>query len=58
MRQPWLEEEGVSSMEYAFLACLIGVFCVIALTAVGTNTLALYMFVCNGVAVATGTPPC
>lgn len=53
-----LEEEGVSSIEYALLASLIAVVCVGIITAVGLNTLNLYTVVCNGVAAATGNPPC
>jgi Flp pilus assembly pilin Flp len=52
------EEKGASSIEYALLTCLIAVFCVVMVTAVGTNALNLYMVVCNGVATATGNPPC
>jgi pilus assembly protein Flp/PilA len=54
----WRDEDGVSSIEYALLASLIAVICVAMITAVGTNTLNLYMVVCNGVATATGKPPC
>lgn len=56
--QFWREDEGVSSIEYGLLACLIAVFCAVAVTALGGNTLNLYMTVCNGVAAATGNPPC
>lgn len=55
MRQ---RQEGASLTEYALLAFLIASFCVLAITAVGENTLALYMAVCNGVATATGQAPC
>ena len=52
------EDEGLSSIEFALLASLIAVFCALAVTAVGTNTLSLYMMLCNAAAVATGNPPC
>lgn len=52
------EDEGLSSIEFALLASLIAVFCVVAVTAVGKNTLNLYMLVCNAAAAATGNPPC
>jgi Flp pilus assembly pilin Flp len=52
------ENEGVSSIEYALLASLIAVFCLLMITGVGTSTLDLYMVVCNGVAAATGAAPC
>jgi Flp pilus assembly pilin Flp len=51
-------QEGVSSVEYALLACLIAVSCVLMITAVGTQTETLYEVICNGVAAATGQPPC
>lgn len=51
-------QEGVSSIEYALLACLIAVSCVLMITAVGTQTETLYGVICNGVAAATGQPPC
>lgn len=53
-----LDEEGVSSIEYALLCSLIAVFCLLAVKAVGTNTSDLYMAVCNAVAAATDQPPC
>lgn len=56
--QWWREEKGVSSIEYALLASLIGVTCVAAATAVGSNTMQLFLVVCNTVAAATGNPPC
>lgn len=52
------KEKGVSSIEYALLASLIAMICVVIVTAVGANTLNLYMVVCNEVATATGKPPC
>jgi Flp pilus assembly pilin Flp len=52
------EQQGVSSIEYALLASLIAVICVLMITAVGTHTVTLYEVICNGVAVATGQPPC
>ena len=52
------EQQGVSSVEYALLACLIAVVCVVSITAVGTQTVILYEIICNGVAAATGQPPC
>jgi Flp pilus assembly pilin Flp len=52
------EQQGVSSVEYALLACLIAVVCVVSITAVGTQTVILYEVLCNGVAAATGQPPC
>jgi Flp pilus assembly pilin Flp len=51
-------QQGVSSVEYALLACLIAVVCVLSITAVGTQTLTLYEVICNGVAVAIGQPNC
>lgn len=54
----WLDEQGASSVEYALLASLIAVLCVVATSAVGTSTLGLYTVVCTGVAAATGNPPC
>ena len=54
----WRDDQGASSVEYALLAALIAVFCVVAISAVGTNTLTLYTVVCTGVATATGNPPC
>jgi Flp pilus assembly pilin Flp len=52
------EERGVSSAEYALLASLIAVVCGAIVAAVGLNTLNFYTVVCNGVAAATGNPPC
>jgi Flp pilus assembly pilin Flp len=52
------EQQGVSSVEYALLACLIAVFCVLMISAVGTQTVTLYEVICNGVAVAISQPPC
>ena len=52
------EQQGVSSIEYALLASLIAVVCVLMITTVGTQTVTLYEVICNGVAVATGQPPC
>ena len=52
------EQQGVTSIEYALLASLIGVVCVLMITALGTQTLTLYQVVCNGVAMAIGQPPC
>ena len=51
-------EQAVSSVEYALLASLVAVVCVGIITAVGLNALNLYTVVCNGVAAATGNPPC
>ena len=51
-------DEGVSFVEYALLGALIAVACVLAVTAVGTSNRDLYLAVCNGVASATGKPPC
>jgi Flp pilus assembly pilin Flp len=45
-------------MEYALLGALIAVVCVLTITAVGTETLALYQVVCNGVALAISGQPC
>lgn len=52
------DQQGVSSVEYALLACLIAVFCVLTITAVGTQTVTLYEVICNGVALATGQAAC
>jgi pilus assembly protein Flp/PilA len=52
------EQQGVTSIEYALLACLIAVSCVLMITAVGTQMETLYGVICNGVAAATGQPPC
>ena len=52
------EQQGVSSIEYALLASLIAVVCALMITAVGTQTVTLYDVICNGVAAATGQPPC
>jgi pilus assembly protein Flp/PilA len=57
-RKLLLEEDGVSTIEYALLGSLIAVVCVLAVTAVGINTRDLYLAVCNGVAAAIGNPPC
>lgn len=54
----WREQEGLSSIEYGLLGALIAVTCVLSVTTVGERTLDLYMLVCNGVAAATGKPPC
>jgi Flp pilus assembly pilin Flp len=50
--------DAATFLEYALLGGLIAVVCVSAVTAVGTNTRELYTKVCNGVAKATGNPPC
>jgi Flp pilus assembly pilin Flp len=54
----WREQEGVSLIEYSLIAALIAVLCTAAIAALGGLTLDLYMLVCNGVASATGNPPC
>ena len=54
----WQEDEAVSSIEYALLASLIAVVCVVSITAVGTNTMLLYTHVCNLLATAIGGPSC
>lgn len=58
LKQLVLEKEGVSSIEYALLCSLIGMFCLLAIKAVGTSTHDLYMTVCNAVADVTNNPPC
>lgn len=55
---PSHEQQGVTSIEYALLAALLAVVCALMITAVGTHTVTLYEVICNGVAVATGQPPC
>jgi Flp pilus assembly pilin Flp len=54
----WREQQGISSIEYSLIAALIAVLCTAAITALGGRTLDLYLLVCNGVASATGNPPC
>lgn len=51
-------QQGVSSIEYALLSALIAVFCLAMVGAVGTRTLSVHMLICDGVALATGNPPC
>lgn len=48
----------MSSVEYALLACLIAVVCVVSITAVGTQAVILFEVICNGVALAVGQPTC
>ena len=52
------DNSGASSIEWALLAALIAVVCVGVVTAVGLNTLNLYIAICNGVQSAIGGPPC
>ncbi len=55
----WREQEGVSSIEYALLGALIAVVCTAVIGNLGGVTLnLLFLRVCNGVALATGNPPC
>jgi pilus assembly protein Flp/PilA len=58
VEQLLVQEEGVTSIEYALLASLIAVVCGLAVMAVGTSARDLYTAVCNVVAAATGNPPC
>lgn len=51
-------QQGVTSVEYALLACLIAVVCVVSITAVGTQAVILFEVICNGVALAVGQPTC
>ncbi|HZM35965.1 MAG TPA: Flp family type IVb pilin [Burkholderiales bacterium] len=52
------DESGVTSIEYALLACLIAVVCVVIVTATGLNTLALYTWICSEVQGVIGGPGC
>lgn len=52
------DESGVSSIDYALLACVIAVVCVVVVTATGLNTLALYTWVCTEVQAVMGGPGC
>jgi Flp pilus assembly pilin Flp len=54
----WRDQEGVSLIEYGLVAALVAVLCTAAITVLGGRTLDMYMLVCNGVALATGNPPC
>jgi pilus assembly protein Flp/PilA len=44
-----LDEQAVTSIEYALLAALIAMVCVAAVKTTGTNLSALYTDVCNKV---------
>lgn len=48
------DDTGVTLIEYALVAFLIAVTCVLIITAVGTNLSNLYTGICNAVAAATG----
>jgi Flp pilus assembly pilin Flp len=49
-------ESGVTLIEYALVCFLIAVTCFLVVTAVGTNTSALYTAICEAVANATSGP--
>jgi pilus assembly protein Flp/PilA len=59
LKQFALEEQGVTSIEYALLGAVIAVVCVGMITATGTNVNVLYSAVCNAVSNAiSGSPAC
>lgn len=50
---------GVTLIEYALVCFLIAVTCLLAVTAVGENTNALYVSVCQAINTAvSGSEPC
>lgn len=54
-----LDEQAVTSIEYALLAALIAMVCVAAVKTTGTNLSALFTDVCNKVSDAiSGAPAC
>jgi pilus assembly protein Flp/PilA len=54
-----LDEQAVTSIEYALLAALIAMVCVAAVKTTGTNLSALYTDVCSKVTEAiSGAPAC
>ena len=54
-----LDEQAVTSIEYALLAALIAMVCVAAVKTTGTNLSSLYTDVCNKVSDAiSGAPAC
>jgi pilus assembly protein Flp/PilA len=54
-----LDEQAVTSIEYALLAALIAMVCVVAVKTAGTNLSALFTDVCNKVSDAiSGAPAC
>jgi pilus assembly protein Flp/PilA len=59
IRRLLLEEEGVTSIEYALMGALIAVVCVVTITAVGNDLKGLYTLVCKEVSNAiSGAPAC
>lgn len=54
----WQDEAGITSIEYAFMATLIAVTCVVMVTATGVNLNNLYTRVCSDVAQATAGADC
>jgi pilus assembly protein Flp/PilA len=54
-----LDEQAVTSIEYALVAALIAMVCVAAVKTTGTNLSSLYTDVCNKVTEAiSGAPAC
>lgn len=59
LQQLATDEAGVTTLEYALVAALIAVICVLIVGAVGGNVTALYTLVCNEVTAAiSGVPTC
>lgn len=59
LRELATNDNGVTMLEYALVAALIAVVCVVLVGAVGGNVTALYTQVCNEITTAiSGAPTC